>query len=233
RLLRRGGVARELIRVRRDPDALRGHTFGGTGEPIEIETCNDKARFPVALHLDPAALRSERDTVGHRFLDARGRGECGPIAEERDSGVMQRAPMALSAAVGQYPEIEPVAVRMETGRLVAHLDGSDDAASLVRDDARLEEPTVVPRVVLMAHFFDRPGVVGVADVATRHPGRVVIAGERAQQCRRGLHRSRDSTGRYAAANVILVTSSSRARAPAGSRPRAGASPSRSRVGGTA
>src|SRR6185295_7241893 len=126
-----------------------------------------------------------------------------------------------------------VAVRMETGRLVTHLDGSGDAAVLVRDDARLEEAAVVPGVVLMAHFFDRPGVIGIADVATRHPGRVVIVGERAQYCRRGLHRSRDSTRRYAAANVILVTSSSRARAPTGSRPRAGASPSRSHAGGRA
>lgn len=182
--------------------ALRGHALGGTGEPIEVESRDDQTRLPVALHLDPAALVRELDAVGNRLLHARRRGERLPLAQERHGGVVERAAVPSAAAVGQHPDVEAVPVRMEARRPVIHVDGADDAAVLLGDDARLEEPAVVPVVILMARFLDGPGVVRIAEVAAGHPGRVVVLGERAQARGGGRHWSRESIRRAASANVI-------------------------------
>src|SRR5258705_4839571 len=82
-------------------------------------------------------LGGERDAVRNRLLHAGCRGERGPLAQQCRGSVVQRPAKPLSATVGQYPEVEPVAVGMEKGRLVTHINGSDDATVVLGDPARL------------------------------------------------------------------------------------------------
>src|SRR5262249_49818163 len=95
------------------------------------------------------------------------------------------------------------------------------------DEPAPEEAGVVERLVVMTHLLHRPRVVGVAGVARRDPGLVVGGREVTHAGRRGGHAPTLAEGRHWT-NVNSATMRRRARAPAGSRPRAAASPSRSR-----
>src|SRR6266545_2929839 len=155
-LARRTRVMRQLVSERADADALRGHPLRGAGEPLEIEVRDGKTGLPVALHLDPAALLRELDPISHRLLHAGRRRQRVPIPQDLDAGLVERTAMAATSAVGQHPDVKGVPIRMEARWAVVDLDGADDAAILLDDDPCLEEPAMVPLLILMTRFLDRP-----------------------------------------------------------------------------
>src|SRR5687767_10724459 len=120
---------------------------------------------------------------------------------------------------------------MEARGSVIELDRADHQAVLFGDDALLEEPDVVPLVVVVARLFHGPRVVRVAAVGAGHPRWVVGVRECAQTRSGGRHWSRDCSRHATPANVISVTP--RGPAPAGSPRHAAVSPSRNRGGGAA